>query len=228
MRTSTKLKLAYAALAATDTALAGTASPWAHRARFVTKPMLMPVLGASLATDPAARGARLRTTTLVAQAAGWGGDVLLLGEGPRAFAAGAGSFGVGHLAHIAGFSRHRDAGRRHHNRAVRAVAGAWAASAPVMAVAAARQDRALGPTVLGYSAALSGMVAAANHLSPEVPRSARLLIAAGAGLFLLSDSLLGTRTFLLSDPSPRLEAAVMATYTAGQFLICEGASRTSS
>lgn len=226
MRTSTRLQLAYGALAATDTLLAGSTSRWAHRARHVTKPLLMPLLGASLATDPAARTSPLRTSTLVAQAAGWGGDVLLLGEGPKAFAAGAGSFGIGHLAYISGLARHRDAGTPiTANRVVRAIAGTWAVSGPVMAIAAARKERALGPTVLGYSAVLSSMTAAANHLSPELPRDARLLTAAGAGLFLLSDSVLGSRTFVMTDPPARMESVVMATYTAGQLLLCEGARR---
>jgi uncharacterized membrane protein YhhN len=179
-------------------------------------------------TSPHTGGTRLRTTTLLGQAAGFGGDVLLLGEGPRSFAAGAGAFGVGHVAYISGFARHRDPASRRGNRAVRAAVGAWALSAPVMALAATRTDRALGPTVLGYSAVLSSMVAAAQHLSPDLPRSARVLTAAGAGLFLLSDSMLGARTFLLADPPPRLEAAVMATYTAGQLLISEGAARSRS
>lgn len=226
MRTTTRLKLAYGALAITDTLLAGSGSRWAHRARYLTKPLLMPVLGASLATDPRAQGSPLRASTLAGQAAGWGGDVLLLGEGPKAFAAGAGCFGVGHLAYISGLARHRDrttpiAG----NRAGRAIAGTWALSGPVMAVAAARTERALGPTVLGYSALLSTMTASAQHLSRDVPRDARLLTAAGAGLFLLSDSILGSRTFVLADPPARLESLVMATYTAGQFLISEGAAR---
>lgn len=226
MQTSTKLKLAYAALAATDTALSGSGNPWAHRARFVTKPLLMPVLGASLATNPRAAGARLRTSTLLGQAAGWGGDVLLLDDGPRTFGVGAGAFGLGHLAYISGFARNRDSAPRRHNRAIRLATGAWAASAPVLAVAAARQDRALGPTVLGYSAVLAMMAAHANHLAPAVPRDARALTALGAGLFMVSDSLLGTRRFLLPNPPARLEAAVMATYTAGQFLIAEGAARS--
>ncbi|HWJ66031.1 MAG TPA: lysoplasmalogenase [Nocardioides sp.] len=226
MRTTTRRKLAYAAVAAADTALAGSSRRWAHRARFATKPLLMPLLGASLATDPRAATSPLRTTTLVGQAAGWGGDVLLLGEGPRAFAAGAGSFGLGHLAYISGFARHRDRGTRPpHNRAVRAVATAWATSAPVLAAAAFRQERALGPTVLGYSAVLAAMVAAANHLGDDVPRDARLLTAAGAGLFMVSDSVLGARTFVVPDPPARLESVVMATYTAAQLLISEGACR---
>lgn len=227
MRTTTRLKLAYVALATVDTLLAGSDHRWAHRARYVTKPLLMPVLGASLATDPRAQGAPLRASTLAGQAAGWGGDVLLLGEGPRSFAAGAGSFGVGHLAYISGLARHRDRTTPlTRNRAARAIAGTWALSGPVMALAASRKERALGPTVLGYSALLSTMTASAQHLSPALPRDARLLTAAGAGLFLLSDSILGSRTFVLPDPPARLESLVMATYTAGQLLISEGAARS--
>ncbi|WP_028656892.1 MULTISPECIES: lysoplasmalogenase [unclassified Nocardioides] len=227
MRTTTRLKLAYGALAAADTLLAGSRSRWAHRARLVTKPMLMPVLAASLATDERARGARLRSTALTGQAFGWGGDVLLLGEGPRAFSAGARSFGVGHVAYISGFLRHRERSASPlQNQAVRGAAAAWLVTAPAVALAAGRQERALGATVLGYSAVLTSMVAAASHLGPEVPRDACLMTAAGAGLFLLSDSVLGARTFLLQDPPQRLEAVVMATYTAGQLLISEGAARS--
>lgn len=226
MRTTTRLKLAYGALAVADTLLAGSGNRWAHRARFVTKPLLMPVLGASLATDPRAQHSPLRTSTLAGQAAGWGGDVLLLGEGPRAFASGARSFGIGHLAYISGMLHQRDrTSPPLRSTAVRAVAGAWAASTPVLAVAAARQERTLGPTVLGYSAVLASMVAAANHLASDVPRDARLLTAAGAGLFMVSDSVLGARTFLLPDPPAWSESVVMATYTAAQLLISEGAAR---
>lgn len=226
MRTTTRLKLAYGALAITDTLLAGSGSRWAHHARFVTKPLLMPVLGASLATDPRAQGSPLRTSTLAGQAAGWAGDVLLLGEGPRAFASGAGSFGVGHLAYLSGMLRQRDrTSPLSANRAARAIAATWAVSGPVMAVAAGRRERFLGPTVLGYSALLSSMTATAQHLSPALPRDARMLTAAGTGLFLLSDSVLGSRTFVLTDPPHRLESVVMATYTAAQLLISEGAAR---
>ncbi len=46
---------------------------------------------------------------------------------------------------------------------------------------------------------------------------------AGTSLFLLSDSLIGVQRFLLGRPSPTLESAVMGTYTAGQWLIADGA-----
>lgn len=229
MHTSTRLKLAFAALSVADTWLAGSGAGWTHRARFVTKPLLMPVLAASLATNEDAAHAPLRTTTLAAQAAGWGGDVLLLRHSDRAFAAGAGSFGVGHLAYITGFLRHRN--RRTDlvaNKATLGVAAAWALTAPFVALAALRKDRALGATVLGYSATLTAMAAHAQHLDAGLPRTARALTAAGALSFLASDSILGARSFLIPDPPERLESVVMATYTAGQFLISEGAARSRS
>ncbi len=223
--TSTKLKLGYVALAAADTWLSSQPGRLAHRARFVTKPLLMPVLGASLATNERAVGSPLRTSTLVAQAGGWGGDVALLGEGTKPFLVGAGSFGLGHLAYVSGFLRRRDHRPARNDRSVRVVAGSWAATAPLMAYLAGRQKRELGGPILGYATLLAGMAAAASHLDPTVPASARRLTAAGAALFMVSDSLLGFRKFALTDPPPELETAVMATYTAAQFLLSEGAAR---
>lgn len=227
MRTSTKLKLGYVALAATDTFLSGSKNSRLHRLRVVTKPLLMPTLAASLATDARATASPLRTTTLLAQAGGWGGDVLLLNHGdPRAFAAGAGSFGLGHASYFTGFRRHRDLRRGlFGGRTARGVMAMWAASAPVVAAGAWRKEPALGPAVAAYSGALATTVAAATNLDPRLPASARRMTAAGALMFLASDTILGFGKFLLKDPDPRLEYAVMATYTGAQLLLAEGAAR---
>ncbi|MBO9523995.1 MAG: lysoplasmalogenase [Nocardioidaceae bacterium] len=221
MRTHLKLKLAYVGLAIADTWLSGSAHPRAHQARVVTKPLLMPTLMASLATNPAAAGSPLRTSTLVAQAAGWGGDLALLGDGTKNFALGSGSFAAGHAAYIGGFLAHRSQTRR---RGPKAVAALWATTAPGMVFGAARQEKVLGPTIAGYSAMLAGTVAAATQLDPALPKSARRASILGAALFMVSDSILGTRKFLLKNPPPRLESAVMGTYTAAQFLLAEGAA----
>jgi len=220
--TSTKLKLAYAGLAIADTWLAGSKSPTAHRARVLTKPLLMPTLMASLITDPKAAESPLRSSTLVAQAAGWGGDLALMGHGTTPFAVGSGSFAVGHAAYITGFLRHRSATAR---PGAKAVAALWAATAPGMAFGAYREDKVLAPAIAGYSAMLAGTVAAATQLDPGLPKSARRATLLGAGLFMLSDSVLGTRKFLWKKAPARVESVVMATYTAGQFLLSEGAAR---
>jgi uncharacterized membrane protein YhhN len=222
-KTSTRLTLAYVGLAAIDSWLAGSGSPRAGLARRVTKPLLMPTLAGSLATDPRARWSPLRTSTLAAQAGGWGGDVLLLGKGTAAFAAGAGSFGIGHTAYVIGFRAQRD--RRtslRRSRAGRAATGLFLAGGPLMALGAAREEKVLGPAVLGYTGLLSSMLAHAHHLAPGLPPSARRLTAAGATLFVASDLVLGLREFWWPDAPARVESAVMATYTAGQLLLSKG------
>lgn len=225
LQTSTKLKLAYVGLAATDSWLSGQPNKWAHRARFVTKPLLMPTLAGSLATNAKATDSPLRTSTLAAQVGGWGGDVALLGTGTRPFLAGAGSFGVGHVAYLTGFLRQRGSSPVSTSFGPRAVAGSWAATAPVMALMARRRHRELGGPVFGYATMLAAVVAGATHLDPELSPASRRLTAAGAGLFMVSDTLLGVRKFVLSNPPAGLETAVMATYTAAQFLLSEGAAR---
>jgi uncharacterized membrane protein YhhN len=225
LATSTRLKLAYVGLATADTWLSGQHHPWAHRARFLTKPLLMPTLAGSLATNPRALASPLRTSTLVAQVGGWGGDVALLAHGTTPFLAGAGSFGVGHLAYLSGFVRHRSTAPLTENLGARAVVASWLATAPLMALMAGRSQRELGLPVFGYATMLAAVVASANHLGPELSPASRRLTAAGAGLFMLSDTLLGIRKFVVTDSPAALETAVMGTYTAAQFLLSEGAAR---
>ena len=225
LTTSSKLKLAYVGLAAVDTWLSGIADRRAHRARFLTKPLLMPTLAASLLTNPKAEDSPLRTTTLAAQVGGWGGDVALLGEGTKPFLAGTGSFALGHVAYLAGFLRQHGHSDLREAPAPRAIAGSWALTAPVMAFMAGRRNRGLGGPVFGYATMLAAMAAAANYLDTDLSPTARRLTAAGATLFMVSDSMLGFRKFVLTDAPPALETGVMATYTAAQFLLSEGAAR---
>lgn len=222
MTRATRLKAAYAGLALIDTALSTSSRPMAHKARFLTKPLLMPLLSASLATTPGS--SRARTAVLAAQAAGWAGDVALLSEEKKPFVAGTAAFGVGHLAYLAAFvpRRRREPDLVHDPRS-RALGAVWAASAPMVAWNARRSG--VAPVVASYSTLLTAMAVAATRLGDDQPPAARRLVAAGALLFLASDATLGLRKFVLDDPSPKVEGAVMATYTGAQFLLSEGAGR---
>jgi len=225
---SAKLTLGYVGLAAFDAWLSGTSSPRLHRARLVTKPLLMPVLAASLATDPKARRSPLFASTVVGQAFGWGGDVLLLKEGTEAFAAGAGSFGMGHMSYISGFRRKRNRNQALGSSRIGKLAKALVVTGgPTMAVGAAREELVLGPAVLGYTGLLSAMLAHAGNLDPALPASARRQTLAGAALFATSDTLLGLRHFWWKKAPARLESVVMITYSAGQLLISRGAAQAS-
>ena len=222
-RSSTVLKLAFVALAAVDTTLSASSRPARHRARRFTKPLLLPVLAAGFAADPRTSRSPLRRTTLAGQAAGWVGDVALLGDEPRHFALGASAFATGHAAYISGLLAHRDPAASPARPAT--VAALWAVGAPRTLVAAYRTEPFLAPVLAGYSALLSGTAAAASVLGPQIPADARRATLAGAGLFLLSDSILGLRKFVLADPPAGLEGAVMATYCSAQFLLADGAAR---
>ena len=221
---SRALKAGYLALAAVDTYLSGSSNPRAHVARRVTKPVLMPALVASALTEPRHARTPIATSTTVAQAAGWGGDVLLLGHSTEAFAAGAGSFGVGHIAYISGFRRLRRRNRALKDAPVaRAAAVLTSTVGPVVARGAAKEEPALAPAVVGYMTLLASMWAHAGNIDPGRRGRGRALTLAGATLFTASDTMLGIRKFVWTDAPDRLESAVMATYTLGQFLLSEGA-----
>lgn len=216
------MKAAYVGVAALDTALSMSSRPMAHRARFLTKPLLMPILSASLAATPGSSPAR--AAVLAAQAGGWVGDLGLLSEEKKPFVVGTAGFAAGHAAYLAAFvpRRRREPSLAQDPRA-RALAALWATTAPVMSWQARREG--VAPVVAAYSASLIAMVIAATRLDPAEKPAARRLIAAGALTFLASDSILGLRKFVLDDPDPRMEGAVMATYTGAQLLISEGVGR---
>lgn len=209
-------RLAYAALAVVDAGLA-VAGPKGRRARWATKPLLMPLL--HLATRPDRSNATSRGIA-AAQALSWGGDVALMNPGRSAFLTGVGSFAGAHAAYIATFGRHRDQNAEWTDGGPKAAGAVWLVAAPLLGTAAARQDRTLGVPVAGYAAIIAGMAATASMLDRRLPGRAQVM--AGAALFMLSDSLIGVQRFLRSEPSPALEAAIMLTYTGGQWCIAEG------
>ncbi|WP_445257452.1 lysoplasmalogenase family protein [Nocardioides aurantiacus] len=220
------LRASYVALALADSWAAGGRSHSARRSRRVTKPLLMPTLSLSLLTDPRATTSPLRRSTLAAQDGGWAGDVALLGDGRRSFLTGVGAFAVGHLASLSGLHAVRGPGALRSTSAARTAAAVWLATAPLLTYAAARRDRVLIAPVLSYAALLALLAARAAHLDPALPRDARRCAAAGAWTFLLSDTLLATRSFVLDESPPALDRAVMLTYTAAQLLLAEAAARS--
>jgi len=207
---------AYGALAITDAWLAA-GPPGRQRARLVTKPALMPLLAATLGTGSPGATGRDRGV-VAAQAFSWGGDVALLKEGRGPLLAGLGSFLAAHLSYISAFRRRSSVpllgtpGRRR-------LLALCAVSNAGMALAAGRTDRTLALPVAAYGGALATMVASATAVDAD---RGRRRILAGASLFLLSDTLLGLRLFVVGDEPRALEGAVMATYTAAQWCIAAG------
>ena len=190
----------FAALAAADTLLAATGH---DRPRWLTKPLLMPVLMAGR-DRPVQR----------ALALGGAGDVALLGRGETAFTAGLVSFLAGHVAWIIALRQRPGGG---HLRARPALAAPHlAAFGAVNAYLWKRTGKDRIPVVV-YSAALLAMSLAA--LDSGSPRTA-----AGGTLFLASDTLLALEKFG-GLHLPAHEGLVMATYTSAQALLASYEAR---
>jgi uncharacterized membrane protein YhhN len=182
---------AYPLLAVADTLLAAAGR---HRARRLTKPLLMPTL---LAGKP--------RPVQRALALGGAGDVALLGTGDAAFTLGLGSFLAGHVAWMAAL-RPRSTGALTPLRAAPYLA-AWAG---LNAYLWPRTGKDRVP-VLVYSAALMGTALAALDTGDPA-------VATGGALFLVSDTLLALEKFAGVE-IPLHEGVVMATYTSAQALL---------
>jgi uncharacterized membrane protein YhhN len=208
---------AYVALSIADTVAAASGNPAALTLRRVTKPLLMPTLMARLLArgDDASRPAPARTA-LAGLALSTLGDISLLRDDDRSFVTGLGAFLTAHLAYTGTFLSMSQ--RFSLRRALPAVL----VGGVVVPSLAMRAGRMAGPAAV-YGTVISGMLAAALQVDRTSPAGRR--ISSGAALFVLSDSLIGLRRFVLSGrPSPLLDGAVMATYTAGQWLIATGAT----
>ena len=186
--------IAFAALAAADTVLAATGH---DRARWLTKPWLMPVLMAGR-DRPVQR----------ALAFGAVGDAALLGSGEAAFTAGLVSFLAGHVAWIMALRQRPGGGRL---RARPALAAPHVAAFGAMNAYLWKRTGKNRIPVIVYSAALLAMSLAALD-------SGSSRTAAGGTLFLASDALLALERF--GDLHlPAHEGLVMATYTTAQALL---------
>jgi len=184
----------FMAVAAADTLLAATRR---DRPRWLTKPLLMPVL--MMGRDRA---------TQRALALGCLGDVALLGGSDAAFTAGLVSFLAGHVAWIIALRQRPGGGLLRARPALAApYLGAFGA---LNAYLWPRTGRDRVPVIV-YSAALLTMsLAALDSGSPKT--------AAGGALFLVSDSLLALGRFG-GVHLPAGEGTVMATYASAQALL---------
>lgn len=197
-------------LAATDAVLAAKR---VRRARWLTKPALMPVLTAVAATrDKSAGAASVDPVMLAGLGFSWIGDIALLGDGDGPFTVGLGSFLAAHFFYLVALRRLR-------NGAIRRrlwIAGGYGLAWCVLNAVLWKRTGRLRLPVLVYGTALSAMALAALD-------TGRPATAAGGAAFLLSDSILALDTFGAAT-LPAAEAMVMVTYTAAQALIALSSS----
>jgi uncharacterized membrane protein YhhN len=186
--------------------------------RILCRAVFMPSLVARTFGVPWAAGSG---QLVAAQTLSWAVDLALMRRDRAPFLVGLGSFLVAHVAYVSAY-RCRSSQRLLAAPSRRRLVAGGSLVGAAMAVAAAREDPVVAVPVAAYGATLATMVAAATAVDRDHGRG-RLV--AGASLFLISDTLIGVRRFLLRDRTDTLETAVMATYAAGQWCISDGMLR---
>lgn len=177
---------------------------------YVAKPAVMVALiGAVLAIDAPSNA--VRTWFVVALVFSLAGDVFLMLRSER-FVAGLASFLVAHLAYVVGFLVSGVSGIAFAAGTAIGVA-VFAGAGRVIWQGARARAASLAVPVGAYIAVISMMFAAA--IGSEV-----LLWIAGAGLFYISDALLGWNRFVDRLPHGRL--LVIVPYHLGQALLVTG------
>jgi alkenylglycerophosphocholine hydrolase len=173
-----------------------------HRAFYLLKPLTTLLVLLAVAAAPG-EFAAFRTWVCLALLLSMLGDIALMFEGERAFLAGLGSFLGAHLLFVWAFLLEG-----------RAIPPPWSLL-PLMAGLAfflwlLPRTGALRVPVMVYGAALSGMMLAAAARAELRQDVSGWLAAAGAVVFMVSDSALAVRQF--RGPYPRAQTLILASY----------------
>jgi uncharacterized membrane protein YhhN len=190
--------------------------------RILTKPALMPLLLLStLLRLPLPKAAGLLLVFALFYSAV--GDFELLYPGDAAFTSGTIWFALAQIAYIFAFAKTAPGVGLVQRRPWLALpyVAAWLAGVAVLWP----HLGALRAVVVPYSALVTLMAIAALNLFGRIDRRDALLVAAGALLFLSSDTTLGTSRFVPSLAPPFAPFIVMLTYIVAQALIAAGLAR---
>lgn len=174
-----------------------------------TKPLLMPALLVALVLGLPERRSPLLLWGGLALVFSWLGDVLLQNPGDIGFLLGMGAFGLAHLAYIALYLGPLRTRR----------VPAWGVILAVVWWASMVASLALWLGGLLVPVAVYGLVLGAAAVSALATRP---LVAIGAAVFLLSDTLLALDRFLPGFSVLELDLEIMLAYCLGQGLIIAG------
>lgn len=174
-----------------------------------TKPLLMPALLLGLVLGLPVRRSRLLLWGGLALVFSWLGDVLLQNPGDIGFLLGMGAFGLAHLAYLALYLGPLRT-RRVPWWGILLGLVWWGG---MVGILAAHLGGLLVPV------ALYGLVLGAAAVCALATRP---IVAVGALVFLVSDTLLALDRFLPGFAFPAIDFSIMLTYTLGQGLIIAG------
>lgn len=204
--------LAGAAAASAALAVAGEASPRRRTLLYVFKPLATLLVLALALTRPGASGETYRTLVAVGLVLSLAGDVFLMLPRDR-FVAGLVSFLLAHVAYAAAFATAAEM-----PRSALTLLPYLAYAAVLLRILLPHVPKPLRIPVVAYAAALLAMAwQAAERALASPPAPFAWAAAAGAALFVASDTALAVGRFV--RPVPAASAVVLGTYYAAQLLI---------
>jgi uncharacterized membrane protein YhhN len=205
--------IAFAALAVADLAAIATGHPeW----RVVTKPPLMWLLaGGVIAAQP--RLNRARRFLVAALLLSSVGDTILLGTSDAAFIGGTAAFALSHLAYIACFTLCAPGKGLVQQRPwlIVVYALAWGLTTAILWP----HLGALAAVVVPYSLLLTTMAVFALNLVGRIELRSAIFVAAGAAIYMSSDTNIAFGRFDPSLAPPHVDFLIMLTYLIAQSLI---------
>lgn len=186
--------------------------------RFITKPLLMPVLLVYflfISNDLPP----FRHWVSAALFFSWLGDIFLMNEGEVYFIAGLAAFLIAHLNYIVFFSRlRRKTISRPWNPYLIAILAFY--TGILYFFLSSHLYNTLQIPVFVYALVIATMFAAAYHAFPNQQGRIGQWCVIGAGLFIISDSLLAINSFV--QPFKAAGLLIMATYIVAQWSIVRG------
>jgi uncharacterized membrane protein YhhN len=188
---------------------------------FWTKPILMPVLAILLLTRLSGNQSKVWYLTLLGIVLAWAGDVFLLFENknPSFFLFGLASFLGTHICYIILFKKLIIPSSGWWSKK----AWLWLAVAGYGIILVTLLWDSLGEMkvpVMVYALCITVMLILSLRLQPGMPKQVWMYFAIGAGLFVLSDSILALNKFL--QPIDFAAPAIMLTYGLAQYFITNG------
>ena len=189
---------------------------------FGTKPLLMPLLALWFAKETHHMSPRfLKKMMLVGLAFATLGDVLLLfGQQPVFFMLGLVAFLLTHLSYTGGFSSVSQLGKGFLRQQPAWILPFAAFAFGLLWWLWTGIPGGMKMPVSVYATVITVMALSVVNLKAKVPDITYRVLTAGAGLFMLSDSLIAASRFGGALPSSGL--LIMATYLMGQFLLVKG------
>lgn len=196
--------------------------------RFITKPLLMPLLIAWYFIASRQRRNTIHLLMMVAFAFSCAGDVFLMYTTELHFLLGLASFLITHVLYIVCFRK----------EVAEATGGLLLGKKPYLAlpvVALAgllialvyhRIEPEMRIPVIVYASVITGMVLMAINRHKQVAAQSFQVTLTGALLFMFSDSLIALNKFYFSGTLWNASLFIMLTYITGQFLIARGTVKT--